>query len=121
MKSIRFITALVLAGTVALGASGCSNTEAIDMAKVTSVIDVRSADEFNSGHLEGAINMDVESANFSSQIATLDKSGKYLIYCHSGRRAGIAVDQMSSSGFTDVTNIGGISDAAATTSLTIIN
>lgn len=120
MKTLKFIVAAVIAGSVALGTTACSTGEAIDMAKVNSVIDVRTSGEFTAGHLEGAINIDVEAATFTSEIEKLDKSGKYLVYCHSGRRAGIAVDQMRALGFVDVTNIGGIDAAAQVTKLPVI-
>jgi len=90
------------------------------MANVTNVIDVRTVDEFAAGHLAGAVNIDVESSDFNTKVALLDSTGKYLVYCHSGRRAGIAVDAMKSLGFEDVTNIGGIEEASATTGLAVI-
>ena len=111
---IASITALGLV----FGLTACA--EPVDMTKVTSVIDVRSAAEYASGHLEGAINIDVEANDFMDQIMKLDTAGTYVVYCHSGRRAGIAMDQMKSMGFTHVTNAGGISDAATATGLAIV-
>jgi rhodanese-related sulfurtransferase len=119
MKFVRAIAGLVLAGTLVVSASGCATTK-VDAATATAIIDVRTPAEFASGHLEGAINMDVEGGEFTSQVATLDKTGTYLLYCHSGRRAGIAMDQMASMGFPGVTNLGGLEDAAAVTSLPIV-
>jgi rhodanese-related sulfurtransferase len=78
------------------------------------VIDVRTPDEFAQGHLEGAINIDVESATFDSEIAKLDTGATYAVYCHSGRRSGIATDAMGKAGFTKVYNLsGGIGDLQA--------
>lgn len=108
---------ILLAATLAL--TSCAPAK-VDMAAVTSVIDVRSVAEFNAGHLEGAINIDVESLTFADQIETLDHAGTYLVYCHSGRRAGLALDQMKQLGFANVTNFGGLSDAASATGLQII-
>ena len=71
------------------------------------VLDVRTAGEFASGHIENAINIDVESSDFDSQIAELDKKVEYAVYCHSGRRSGIASDKMAKSGFEKVTNLNG--------------
>ena len=71
------------------------------------VLDVRTAGEFASGHIENAINIDVESSDFDSQIAKLDKKVEYAVYCHSGRRSGIASDKMVNSGFEKVTNLNG--------------
>jgi rhodanese-related sulfurtransferase len=51
------------------------------------VIDVRSAEEFKSGHIAGAKNIDIFSPDFAKQIAALDKDGTYLIHCASGGRS----------------------------------
>jgi rhodanese-related sulfurtransferase len=77
------------------------------------VIDVRTPAEFAAQHIAGAQNMDVEAAGFSKQIATLDKAGKYLVYCHSGRRSGIAAQQMASAGFKDIVDGGALADLIA--------
>ena len=71
------------------------------------VLDVRTAGEFASGHIEYAINIDVESSDFDAQIAKLDKKVEYAVYCHSGRRSGIATEKMAKSGFEKVTNLNG--------------
>lgn len=120
IKRIRTIVlTLILAIGATVGLTACA-AEPIDMTKVTAVIDVRSGQEYASGHLEGAINMDVESANFAQQIASLDKNGSYVLYCHSGRRAGIALDTMKAAGFTNVVNAGGYQDASNATKLPIV-
>jgi phage shock protein E len=74
------------------------------------IIDVRTPDEFVTGHIEGAVNSDVESGQFSTYLATLDKTAPYAVYCHSGRRAAIAAQAMIDAGFTTVYDIGGIAD-----------
>ena len=71
------------------------------------VLDVRTAGEFASGHIENAINIDVESGSFDSEIAKLDKTVEYAVYCHSGRRSGIAADKLTGAGFEKITNLEG--------------
>ena len=71
------------------------------------IIDVRTADEFSSGHIAGAINIDVEGGTFSDQIASLDKSKTYALYCHSGRRSAIAATEMSKAGFKNIIDLNG--------------
>ena len=71
----------------------------------TVILDVRTAGEYAAGHIAGAINIDVESANFDSKIANLDKNVEYSIYCHSGRRSMIAANKMAETGFTKLTNL----------------
>ena len=117
-KVFKSLLAVFASFALVIGLTACSG-ESLDLSKVTAVIDVRTASEYAAGHLQGAVNIDVEAGDFAHQIGQLDKAGKYLVYCHSGRRAGIALDNMTSMGFTDVTNIGGIADAATTTKLPI--
>lgn len=78
------------------------------------VVDVRTPAEYAAGHIDGAVNIDVESSDFDAQIAKLDKGTTYAVYCHSGRRSGIATGKMGDAGFTKVYNLkGGISDLAS--------
>ena len=74
------------------------------------LIDVRTPTEFASGHIEGAVNSDLEGGAFSQYIADLDKDATYVVYCHSGRRAALAADAMVAAGFTHVYDLGGIVD-----------
>ena len=75
------------------------------------VLDVRTAGEFAAGHIKNAINIDVEGMQFENEISKLDKSKTYAVYCHSGRRSGIAVGKMSDAGFTSLFNLNaGIAD-----------
>ena len=76
-------------------------------------LDVRTPGEFNEGHIEGAQLIDFQSGNFENEIATLDKSKTYAVYCRSGSRSGQAVKVMSDAGFTSVYNLnGGVIDWA---------
>jgi len=71
------------------------------------VIDVRTPAEFASGHIEGAKNIDIEGADFATQILALDKAGTYAVYCHSGRRSGLALTDMANAGFTNIYDLDG--------------
>ncbi len=73
----------------------------------TVILDVRTPEEFSSGHLPGAINVDFEAPDFSSKIATLDKSLPYAVYCRSGNRSGQAVALMTADGFTSTYHLAG--------------
>lgn len=104
--------------------AGCSSSSsAIDLSvsefssKVTEAgiitLDVRTPGEFNAGHIEGAQLIDFQSGNFESEIAKLDKSKTYAVYCRSGSRSGQAVKIMSDAGFTNLYNLnGGVIDWA---------
>ena len=116
--------ARVLVVVVALGAlvglGACSSHDDPGVPADVVVIDVRTPAEYAAGHLDGAINLDVESADFANRVGRLDTDGQYLLYCRSGSRAGAAASQMSGMGFTHVTNLGGIEAAATTTGLAVV-
>lgn len=77
------------------------------------VIDVRTPEEFASGHVANAVNMNVEGGNFDQEISVLDKSKTYALYCRSGRRSANAAGIMSDAGFTSVITLdGGAADLA---------
>ena len=72
------------------------------------VIDVRTPAEFANGHIDGAVNLDLEGGGFSAGIAALDHGTPYLVYCQSGRRSAIAAETMVAAGFTQVYDMGGL-------------
>lgn len=66
------------------------------------VIDVRTPEEFADGHIAGAVNIPVQDANFSAQVAALDPNATYAVYCRSGNRSQPAVAAMSDAGITTI-------------------
>lgn len=85
------------------------------------LIDVRTLEEWEAGHLEGAVRYGIESPDFVSTIITLDKSADYYIYCRSGNRAGQAIQIMREAGFTgDLVNGGAVENAAQELNLPIV-
>jgi len=73
----------------------------------TVIIDVRTANEFKSGNIEGAVNINVMSPQFANKIAELDKDKTYLVYCRSGNRSGQACNIMHKKGFEKLYNLQG--------------
>ena len=72
------------------------------------VIDIRTADEHASGHIEPThLVMDYYAPDFKDRLAKLDKSASYLIYCRSGRRTGAALLVIKDLGFRDGHDIEG--------------
>ncbi|HOY49404.1 MAG TPA: rhodanese-like domain-containing protein [Chryseolinea sp.] len=71
------------------------------------VLDVRTAEEFKTGNIEGAINIDFKASDFEQKIANLDKSKTYFVYCLSGIRSAKAADRMSELGFTSLYTLDG--------------
>lgn len=73
----------------------------------TTVLDVRTPGEFAQGHLPGAVNLDIEGADFGARVAQLDPAGAYAVYCRSGNRSGVALEAMAQSGFTGAYDLTG--------------
>ena len=74
------------------------------------VIDVRTLEEFESGHIEDSSN--IEWQEISSITDNINKDQKIYLYCRSGRRSQNATNILIDLGYKDVTNLGGIKDAA---------
>jgi rhodanese-related sulfurtransferase len=63
------------------------------------VLDVRTPGEFAQGHLEGAVLVDYRSPGFREEVAGLDKTKTYLVYCRTGNRSASALGIMREFGF----------------------
>jgi rhodanese-related sulfurtransferase len=85
------------------------------------VIDVRTPEEWVSGHLVGAVRIGIADSDFAEQLESLDKSADYYIYCRSGNRAGQAIDLMESIGFTgQLINGGSVANASSQLGLEVV-
>lgn len=71
------------------------------------IIDVRTPEEYEKGHLENATLINFFGEDFDQKIAELPKDQEYLVYCHSGNRSGKAVKKMEAAGFTKAHNMTG--------------
>ena len=71
------------------------------------ILDVRTADEYKSGYIIGAINIDYYSTEFQADIGKLDKNKQYLVYCKAGVRSAAAVRIMLDLGFQKTQNLDG--------------
>ena len=73
-------------------------------------IDVRSAEEFNAGHLQDAVNIPHDKIIEGVKALGSDKDAPLNLYCRSGRRAEAALTELKNAGYTNVTNHGGYED-----------
>lgn len=119
---MKKVIAILVSVLLLAGCSTSSNAVDLSVSEFSSkvaeagviTLDVRTPSEFNEGHIEGALLVDFQSGNFENEIALLDKSKTYAIYCRSGNRSGQAVKVMSDAGFTDLYNLdGGVIDWAS--------
>ncbi len=74
------------------------------------LLDVRSADEFAKGHLEGAINLDYSKISTDIEKLITDKNQTVIVYCSAAKRSTQAVAAMIKLGYTDVHNLGSMSN-----------
>ena len=82
--------------------------ELIDSADVV-ILDVRTTDEFNEGHIKGAILIDQNRSDFLEQVRQLlPKEKTIAIYCRSGRRSANAAERLVKEGYKPVNLKGGI-------------
>jgi len=117
INTVQRIKAVLMIAPLLLAISACStssksivneNAEAFAATIQNSgvvVLDVRTSGEFESGHIANSVNIDVEAGSFENEIANLDKNAQYAVYCHSGRRSGIAAELMEKNGFKEIHNL----------------
>lgn len=86
----------------------------------TTIIDVRTPEEFAEGHVQGAVNLNVEDGTLEARLASLDPNGTYRVYCRSGRRSALAAQLMASKGFSQVADLGALEDAARALDLPVV-
>ncbi|WP_221391450.1 rhodanese-like domain-containing protein [Dyadobacter sp. NIV53] len=72
------------------------------------LIDVRTAREYQSGHLKQTRNIDYNSPGFGAAISKLNKTKPVYLYCRSGNRSGKALDSLKALGFKSYYNLGGL-------------
>ena len=116
--------ALAVAAIASVGLlAGCSSSneaikkvDPVEFSEVISqpdviILDARTPEEFNAGHIANAININLEGSDFSSEVSKLEKNATVAVYCRSGNRSGVATEQMAELGFTDMYDMqGGIVD-----------
>ena len=105
---ILMLSILGFMGCTAQNGSSIDSKEAYGLIKADSniaILDVRTAKEFADGHVAGAVNIDVNQADFAQKIDQLDRSKTYIVYCRSGRRSSKAVGIMAAKGFKNLYNV----------------
>lgn len=81
--------------------------DAIKEAKNAQIVDVRTAEEYESKHIDNAVNVDFNSPTFDADIAKLNKENPVFIYCLSGGRSKAAAEKMKNQGFKKIYELNG--------------
>ncbi|MCK4997276.1 rhodanese-like domain-containing protein [Candidatus Pacearchaeota archaeon] len=81
----------------------------LDLSRSEGVIflDIRTQEEFEKFHLDGAINLDFYNESYREDLDKLDKSRTYLTYCRSGRRSGLNLEIMKELGLKSAYDLDG--------------
>lgn len=120
LKIIKYIIYLTAMTMCMAQASGCNRNDSIisvpasefqkDIhADSVQLVDVRTPQEFAEGHIEGAVNINVQSDDFQQEAEKeLSKDSTILVYCRSGRRSMTAADILTRLGYKVVNLEGGI-------------
>lgn len=114
MKKILLGTFTFILGiTVAYSQIQTKPITAISQKELKDVIlvDVRTPEEFNAGHLPSAININWYDADFTEQFSKIDKTKTIYFYCKVGGRSIKAADRLHSLGYKNVVNLEGGYDA----------
>lgn len=75
--------------------------------KDAQLVDVRTAGEYQGGHIGNAVNYDFYGADFAKQLEKLDKNKPVLVYCAAGGRSGKTAKMLASKGFKEVYDLDG--------------
>lgn len=74
------------------------------------IVDVRTPEEFNEGHIENAINLPVDEIEDRALEVLPNKKETYLIYCRSGNRSAQGAKILENMGYEIIYDFGGIND-----------
>ncbi len=120
MRRLRLGSLLAgIALLLGVGLTACA-PEPVELGADTVIIDVRKPEEYAGGHLDGAINLNLQSGTFESRILELPIDGDYVVYCRSGNRSAQAVSIMTAAGFENVRDLGGYQSASTATGLPLV-
>lgn len=105
--SLLILVFLLVAGSISFAQPRKTKYTAVPVEKADKIItkkkvvvlDVRTPEEVTQGFIPGAVNYNFNSPDFKQQLANLDKSKPYLVYCRSGKRSGKTIELMKSMGF----------------------
>lgn len=116
----KWITTLLAAMTMTINSNAQSGVTVKDVhtdefatiisdTSKTQLVDVRTPEEYAEGHLEGAVNIDVNDSTFLQHAtASLEKGKTVAVYCRSGKRSAFAASLLAKQGYNVINLLGGI-------------
>jgi len=115
----NFISKIALVLVLSVNFISCAQSTKTDVVSLISpeelnsktnaiqLVDVRTPQEYNDGHLKNAENINFYDTNFLDQMSKLDKKKDLYLYCRSGNRSGKAAKKLEKMGFTKVYDLEG--------------
>lgn len=74
------------------------------------ILDTRTQEEYDTGHIPGAIVISHDEIKQKAESVLTDKNQLILVYCRSGRRSKLAAEDLVALGYTNIKEFGGIID-----------
>ena len=117
---MKMLLKSVISFLAALTLCACNKSVENPTPKNSVLIDVQSAEEYNSGHLQGAIN--IPHNEIAGKISSFvpERSTNIKLYCRSGRRVKIAMEALQKQGYKNLENLGGIDEAKTQLALPVV-
>ncbi len=114
-----FLLLIAVAAVVMI--AGCIRKAPTFVKPRSVIIDVRTpAEQQETGYIMGAVLIEHTAIADEIKKAVPDTRTPIVLYCRSGRRAGMAKSALNSIGYKDVTNLGGLEDAAKALSIPVV-
>ena len=110
MRRITTVVMLIAFAGMLVGCLG-SRGGKIKLPDNAVLLDVRQADEFNTGHIDGVVLVPHDTIAEKIGAVVPDKNTPVYVYCRSGRRSAIAVEAMRKLGYTNLTDLSGMDEA----------
>ena len=110
MRRITIVVILMALTGVLVGCLG-SRGDKMKLPDNAVLLDVRQVDEFNAGHIDGAVLVPHDTIVANVGAIVPDKNTPVYVYCRSGRRSAIAFEAMKKLGYTNLTDLGGMDEA----------
>ena len=115
------ITCLWLVAVVLFVLGGCAHAPQEDSAASKAmIIDVRSGQEWKEGHLDGAILIPHDRIGQEIAAVAPDKKTRIYLYCRTGRRSGLAFEELKKAGYEDLVNLSTLENASRELNLPIV-
>lgn len=112
---------LMIVSAVMFALASCSHApQERSSAPRAMVVDVRTQQEWDAGHLDGAVLIPYDKIDQGIVAVAPDKKSRIYLYCRTGRRTGLAYDTLKKAGYEDLINLSTLENASKVLNLPIV-